>query len=251
MFRKIFLLSLTLILFCQVALAKDKAEEIPIENRVKIFVEVSDITNFVELETDLRLQSILIKNLAAQNIFNVINTDEKNFDSMTLGEKKSMSDVGELLIFTPPADEPFDEDAQIKYKNLGVDYVLRCKILGLGVEQIIEGSGSRQSIGIGIDIGRHRHSGFGIGIGTGFPVGGSSKKTFYCAVVQVQFVKASTGTTLWRQNVIGQVKLKKDPSKGYDDASDEAYLKSLQEATKNIVKRVTDYSKKFLVSKTE
>lgn len=251
MFRKIFLLGLTLILFCQVALAKDKSKEIPIEDKVKIFVEVSDITNFVELETDFRLQSMLTKNLTTQNIFNVINTDEKIFDAMTLGEKKSMSNVGELLIFTPTADESFDEDAQIKYKNLGVDYILRCKILGLGVEQIIEGYNDSPGIGIGIGIGNSRHSRFGIGIGTGINVGGSRKRTIYCAVVQVQFVKVETGTTLWRQNVIGQVKLKKDPSKGYDDASDEAYLKSLQEVTKDIVKRTTDYSKKFLVSKTE
>lgn len=248
MIKKIFLLSLTLILLCQAAFAKDKPVEIPLENRTKIFVEVSDITNFVELKTDSRLQSMLVQNLAAQNIFNVMNTDENVFSLVTLGEKKSMADVGELLIFPPTADENFDADA---YKNLGASYVLRCKILGIGVEQITEGYGSNGSIGIGIDIGRHRHSGFGIGVGTGIDLGGSRKLKVYCMAVQVQFVNAETGTTLWRQNVVGQVNLKSKPSKGYDDANDEAYLKALQDVTKNISKHVTDYAQKFLMSKAK
>ncbi|MBR5912920.1 MAG: hypothetical protein IKZ58_00935 [Selenomonadaceae bacterium] len=248
MIRKIFLLSLTLILFCQAALAKDKPAEIPLEDRVKILVEVSDITNFVELETDSRLQSMLIQNLAAQNIFNVMNTDENVFSLVTLGDKKSMADVGELLIFTPTADENFDIDA---YKNFGASYVVRCKILGIGVEEITENYGRNGSIGIGIDIGRHRHSGFGIGIGTGIDLGGSRKRKVYCVAVQVQFINAETGKTLWRQNVVGQVNLKSNPSKGYDDANDEAYLKALQDVTKNISKHVTDYAQKFLVSKSQ
>lgn len=246
LFRKIFPLGLILILICQIAFAKDKPAEIPLEERVKILVEVSDITNFVELETDLRLKAMLIQSLSSQNIFNVLNTEEYNLDLMTLGEKKSMGDVGEFLIFTPTADESFDAEV---YKNLGADYILRCKILGIGTEQITESYGNNHGIGIGIGVGRH--SRFGIGIGTGINLGGSRKFTVYGAAVQVQFMKAETGTTLWRQNVVGQVNLKKKPSKGYDDANDEAYLKALQDATKNIVKHVTDYSQKFLVSKSE
>lgn len=246
MFRKIFLIGLMLILICQVALAKDKPAEIPLEERVKILVEVSDITNLVELETDSRLQSMLIQSLSVQNIFNVRNTEEYNFDALSLGEKKSMADVGEFLMFTPPADESFDAEV---YKNLGVDYILRCKILGIGAEQITENYGNGHSIGIGIGVGRR--SRFGIGIGTGINLGGSRKIKVYGVAVQVQFMKAETGTTLWRQNVVGQVNLKTKPSKGYDDANDESYLKALREASKNIVKHVTDYSQKFLVSKSE
>ena len=149
-------------------------------------------------------------------------------------------------MFTPPADESFDAEV---YKNLGVDYILRCKILGIGAEQITENYGNGHSIGIGIGVGRR--SRFGIGIGTGINLGGSRKIKVYGVAVQVQFMKAESGTTLWRQNVVGQVNLKTKPSKGYDDANDESYLKALREASKNIVKHVTDYSQKFLVSKSE
>ena len=245
MIKKIFLLSLTIILFCQVALAKEKEVEIPLEDRVKIFVEVEDITNFVELETDLRLREMLTTNLASQKIFNVINSAENNFDFRSLGDKKSMADVGELIIFQPTKDTPFDAES---YKNLGADYVLRCKILGIGAEQVIESYGyNRPSIGIGIGIGSGRHSRWGIGIGTGIDVGGSRKRNFYSVVVQVQLISVAAEKTLWRQNIIGQINLGKKPSKGYDDANDEAYFKALREVTKNISKHVTDYSKKFLI----
>ena len=243
MFRKIFLIGLTLILICQAALAKDKQKEIPLEDRVKIFVEVSDVTNFAELETDLRLQTMLIQTFSAQNIFNVINTEEKTFDAKSLGEKKSMADVGEFLMFTPPANENFDAEV---YKNLGAKYILRCQILGIGTEQVTETYGNH---GIGIGIGIGNHSRFGIGIGTGIGLGGMRRLKFYCVATQVQFINAETGTTLWRQNVVGKVFVKSKPSKGYDDANDEAYLKALQDLTKNISKQATNYSQKFLVSK--
>ena len=247
MVKKIFLIGL-MILICQgTAFAKEKEVEIPLEYRVKIFVEVEDITNFVELETDLRLREMLAVNLSAQKIFNVINAVENTFDARSLGEKKSMADVGELIIFQPTADNPFDAE---NYKNLGADYVIRCKILGIGAEQVIESYGyNRPSIGIGIGIGSRRHSRWGIGIGTGIDVGGSRKRTFYNVVAQVQLVSVETGTTLWRQNFIGQSALGKKLSKVYDDANDEAYLKALRELTKNISKSVTDYSKKFLLNK--
>ncbi|MBQ9487844.1 MAG: hypothetical protein IJU91_08625 [Selenomonadaceae bacterium] len=254
MLRKIFTaLLLILILFCTVNVsAKDKAVEIPIEQRLKIFVDVADVTNFVELETNLRLREMLIEKLRAEKIFNVIDSEnvlsENIFDAKTLGDKKSMADVGELFIFAPPADMPFTEDEKNFYESHGVKYVVKCTILGLGAEQIVQSYNDRPRIGIGIGTGSHRHSGWGIGIGADFDVGGGSRKrNVYCAALQVQFINAETGVTLWRYNLTGQAELKKKPSKGYDDAHDEAYLKALQDVTKNIVKRVTDYSQKFLV----
>lgn len=248
MVKKIFLIGLMMILICQgVVLAKDKETEIPLEERLKIFVEVEDITNFVELETDLRLCEMLTEDFAAQKIFNVINVRENKFDAKSLGEKKSMANVGDLIVFQPTDDDPFDAEY---YKNLGVEYVVRCKILGIGTAQVVESYGYNNSgVGIGIGIGSHRHHRFGIGIGTGINLGGTRKKNLYEVAVQVQFVEVETGKTLWRQNLVGETKLNKNSSKGYDDANDEAYFKALNVATKNISKRVTDYSKKFLVGK--
>ena len=256
MLRKIFL-AFMLILLCTVNVsAKDKVAEIPIEQRLKILVDVSDVTNFVELETNLRLREMLIEKFRAEKIFNVVNTEnpfgENIFDAKTLGDKKSAADVGELFIYAPPADKIFSEDDRNFYESLCVNYIVKCTILGLGSEQIIQGYDDRPRIGIGIGTGSSRHSHWGIGIGTDFNVGGGSRKrNVYCAALQIQLVNAETGRTLWRQNLTGQAELKKKPSKGYDDAHDEAYLKSLQDATKNIVKRVTDYSQKFLLKNTQ
>ncbi len=257
MLGKIFL-AFMLILFCTVNVsAKDKAVEIPIEQRLKIFIDVSDVTNFIELETNLRLREMLIEKFRAEKIFNVIDTENKLseniFDAKTLGDKKTAADVGELFIYAPPADTPFSEDDKNFYENLGVKYIVKCTILGLGADQIIQGYNDSPRIGIGIGTGSHRHSHWGIGIGADFDVGGagSRKRNVYCAALQVQLINAETGATLWRYNLTGQAELKKKPSKGYDDAHDEAYLKALQDATKNIVKRVTDYSQKFLLKQTD
>ena len=261
MTRKILLMVLALIFIFQVASAKDKTVALSLEERVKIFVEVADTTNFVELDTSSRLRGMLTEKLTAQNIFNVIdengvtysaiNHSENIFDAKTLGDKKTLADVGELLIFPPPADEPFSEDDKTFYEKLGVEYIVRCKILGLGVEQQVESYGYGPSIGIGVGIGSRRHSRFGIGVGTDIPINSTRKRNVYNVAVQLQFVNAETGTTLWRSNFIGQAVKHNKPSKGYDDAGDEAYLQALQNLTKDIVKRVTEHSQKFLIDKTE
>ena len=247
MTRKILLMVLALIFIFQVASAKDKTVALSLEERVKIFVEVADTTNFVELDTSSRLRGMLTEKLTAQNIFNVIdengvtysaiNHSENIFDAKTLGDKKTLADVGELLIFPPPADEPFSEDDKTFYEKLGVEYIVRCKILGLGVEQQVESYGYGPSIGIGV--------------GTDIPINSTRKRNVYNVAVQLQFVNAETGTTLWRSNFIGQAVKHNKPSKGYDDAGDEAYLQALQNLTKDIVKRVTEHSQKFLIDKTE
>lgn len=253
MVRKIFLIGLALMFIFQVASAKDKNLTLPIEERIKIFVDVADITNFVELDTSSRLRQMLTEKFTEQNIFNVIDEDgvtydatkydEKIFDAKSLGDKKTLADVGELIIFSPPSDENFDDDRNF-YESLGVEYIVRCQILGLGVEQQIENNGS--NIGIGIGIGASRHSRFGIGLGTDIPIGGTRKRNVYNVTVQLQLVNAKTGTTLWRSNFIGQAVKHNKPSKGYDDANDEAYLKALQDLTTNIVKRVSNHAQNFL-----
>ena len=253
MARKIFLFIAAIFFLLNAAAVEAKEKEIPLEQRVKIFVEVEDFTNFIELATDHRLRGMLIEKLATQNVFNVITRDEDEhaesiFNAKTLGDQKDLADVGDLIIFPPPAEKFFDETAQEIYKTLGADYLLHCKILGLGMEQKIDSYGYYPGFGIGIGVGSRSRFGVGVGVDVNTP---ARKKNYFCAVIQMQLVNVNSGKTLWRSNLVGQSVKHDKPSKGYDSAVDEAYLKALQEATKNIVKRVTAHAKKFLVPKEE
>ena len=235
------------------AAVEAKEKEIPLEQRVKIFVEVADFTNFEELATAERLRGMLVEKLSAQNVFDVIKRDEDEheesiFNSKTLGEQKNLADVGDLIIFPPPAEKVFDETAQEIYKGLGAEYVLRCKILGLGMEQKVDSYGYYPGFGIGIGVGSRSRFGVGVGVNVDTP---ARKRNYFCAVIQMQLISVGSGKTLWRSNLVGQTAKHDKPSKGYDSAVDEAYLKALQEATKNIVKRVTEHAKKFLIPKVD
>ena len=86
MIRKIFLIGLTLIFIFQAASAKDKTVALPLGERVKIFVDVSDITNFVELDTSSRLRGMLTEKLTAENIFNVIDENGVTYDPINYSE---------------------------------------------------------------------------------------------------------------------------------------------------------------------
>lgn len=255
MARKTFLLIAAIFFLLNAAAVEAKEKEFPIEQRVKIFVEVEDFTNFEELATDHRLRGMLVEKLSEQNIFYVIKRDEDDheesiFNAKTLGDQKDLADVGDLIIFPQPAEKIFDETAQEIYKGLGADYVLRCKIFGLGMEQKIDSYGYYPGFGIGIGIGNSRHNRFGVGVG--FDVNTPARKrNYFCAVIQMQLISVNSRKTLWRSNLVGQSVRHDKPSKGYDSAVDEAYLKALQEATKNIVKRVTEHAKKFLIPKVD
>lgn len=247
MTKKIFALCLAMILIFQcAALAKEKkSAEIPIEERIKIFVEVEDKTTFQELDTKKFLRLAIIEELAEKNIFTVLpeeNFDEKFSAIKSLGEKQTASDVGELLIFNP-AENNSDFDKNF-YEELGATYVVQCKIIGLGTtKKNFDSFG----IGSGIGIGRHRH--FGIGIFS--PIGISMKRTVYCTAVNVKFIKVDTGVVVWQKNIFGQAFKHHKPKKGYDDATDEAYLESIGAASKNISDSVEKYAKKFLLKKSE
>ena len=241
--KKFFALCLMLLLFLQgVTFAKEKkAAEIPAEELIKISVEVEDKTSFLELGTDKFLRGALVEKLLQKNIFNVLPeelAEEKFSDVKTLGEKKSASDVGEILIFNPAENiSDFDEDF---YKSLGADYVIQCKIIGLGTTKK-----DFDSIGLGSGIGIGRHGHFGIGIFT--PIGANFKRTTYCTAVNVKFLKVETGAVIWQKNVIGQAFKHHKPKKGYDDATDEAYFESIDSASKDISDGVEKYAKKFLL----
>ena len=60
----------------------------------------------------------------------------------------------------------------------------------------------------------------------------------------MQIVEVSSGAVVARQNFISKAFKRRKPKKGYNDASDEAYLKSLDDAAKIITKRVVNFAAK-------
>ena len=244
-----------LFLLTNFAFAKKKnpEPELPLADRVKISVEVEDKTTFKELDTPEILRGMIYEQLDDKKIFNFIDYEipaEKFSDKKTLGEKKSASDVGELLYFNP-AEVTYgaggDADLiQENYLSRGIDYLVKCQILALGTttraSEIFTPS-------FGVEIGSHHHSHFGIGIYNGLGI--KTKQMVYCVAVNVQFIKVDTNVVLWQRNLVGQAIRHKKPSKNFDDSSDEAYLKSIKDAAKIISTRVGDYSKNFLIPKPE
>ena len=189
---------------------------------------------FAKKKTAEILRDKLIFQLTAKDIFNILNPTSENFlaEIKTL-ENGGSSDVGDLIMF-PTKNLGIDTE---KYKNLGAEYVIQCEILGIGLAQEQErdfGFGNGVGIGIGTD------GGFGIGIYNG----GSSLRNSYCTAVNMQIIEVESGAVVARKNFIGQALKHRKPKKGYNDASDEAYLKSLNDAAKTIVKRVVNFAAK-------
>ena len=165
----------------------------------------------------------------------------------TLGKKKSDSDVGEMLLFNPTAEKnksySTEEINQNFYENLGVDYVLKCNILGLGIIHNEINSGITPGFGIGI--GSRHHSYFDFGIFSS--IGTSIKRNSYGVAANMELIKVDGALNIWKRNALGQSSKHRKPSKGYDDASDEAYLKSLNKTADIIVEKVASYSGRFLI----
>ncbi len=239
MTKKFFVILMAAVLLIQgAAFAKKKSAEIPMEERVKIAVEVTDATNFSELQTAAILRDKLILQLKKSKIFNVLNPTSENFiaEIKTL-ENSGASDVGDIFIFSSKNLE-FEKSL---YQNLGAQYVIRCEILGIGIsEEDDDTFGIGNSIGIGIGSG----GSFGVGVYSGVP--GTLRK-FYRTSVNMQLVEVESGATITRKNIAGKTLKHKKPRKGYNDASDEAYLKSLDDAAKIISKRVTTYAEKNIL----
>ena len=254
MLKKIFTAGLVILFLCAnfsaVSAKKKKEIEIAPEDRVKISVEVEDKTSFKELDTAEILRGIIEEQLADKKIFNVISDEEitgKYLAMKSLGEKQSASDVGELLYFNPvEVTYGAGTDSDLEQEKYSCDYLVKCQILALGTTaKAGEVFGGYPGFGIGI--GSHHHFGFGIYS----PIGISTKQMLYCTAVNVQFIKVDTNVVLWQRNLIGQAIRHKKPSKGYDDRNDEAYLKSLKNASEIILERVERYSTNFLIPKSE
>ena len=245
--KKIFTLTLAVLFLMQgIAFAKkNPVPEIPLEDRIKIEVEVIDKTSFRELDTVEILRGVLQEKIFATNIFNVITEGEittEFTDLKSLGEKTSSADVGELLYFNPAeVADSADMNANLTQEHYSADYLLRCQILGLGTT-----SKAQQLFGDSIGIGIGRSSHFGIGIFNGI----GRNRTVYCVAVNVQLINVESNLVLWQRNFVGQNPKHRKPSKGYDDAFDEAYLKSIKKAAEQITERLQTYATKFLISKS-
>ena len=230
----IILMAAILIIPCA-AFAKKKSAEIPMNERVRIAVEVTDATNFSELQTAEILRDKLIFQLNEKKLFNVVNPTAENF----LAESKTLkvagaSDVGDLITFSTK-DLPFNQNL---YWNMGAQYVIRCEILGLGTaEETDEDFGLGNGIGIGIGT----HGDFGVGVYSGVH---GALRNYYCTAVNMQIVKVESGALIARKHFVGQAVKRRKPKKGYNDASDEAYLKSLDDTAKIVTKRVSTFVEK-------
>lgn len=244
MIKKFFAVMAAVLLLVQgAALAKKKAPEIPVEARLKIAVEVVDSTNFTELYTAKILRDDLINQLAAKNIFNLVDaSDAKPTALKSLGDKAGASDVGDILIFSPAQNLNF---RQSYYRKLGAQYVIRCEILGFGLSKE-DPDTFDLSPGVGVGLGTDETFGIGIGI---FGGAASKLRNFYTTAVNVNLIAVDSGEVILRQNLKGRVLQRTKPSKGYDNASDEAYLKSLDKTAEQIAKRVGDYALKNLSGK--
>ena len=77
------------------------------------------------------------------------------------------------------------------------------------------------------------------------------KRTTYCTAVNVKFIKVDTDVVLFQKNIVGQAFRHHKPRRGYDDATDEAYLESIGSAAENISDSVEKYAKKFLIKHDE
>lgn len=218
--------------------AKKKSAEIPMEKRVRIAVEVTDATNFKELQTSKILRDKLIFQLKESKFFNVVNPTAENFlaEIKTL-ENKGASDVGDIVIFGTK-DLPFEKNL---YSNIDAQYVIRCEILGIGTTMEDDDDfGFGNGLGIGIGSGGE----FGVGVFGGVS---GTLRTFYCTAVNMQMVEVESGAVIARKNFVGKSIKRKKPKKGYDDSSDEAYLKSLDDTAKIIVKRVATFTEKNIL----
>ncbi len=237
MTRKIFALILAVLLIIPVAALAKKPVEIPMSERKKIFVEVTDSTNVRELDTAQILRDMIIAQLDAKNLFNTVNPTAENFlaNIKTLGDKKGAGDVGDFILFSSAGDNAL-------YGNYaGAEYVVRCEILGLGVAK---GEPDTFDLTPGIGVGVEENHRVGVGIGI-FGGTASQARNFFVTAVNMKLIDVASGDIIYRQNLLGRV-LKRGgkPGKGYDDANDEVYLKSLKNVAENLGKRLAEYEEK-------
>ena len=271
MAKKIFLLCMAMLLILQsAALAKEKG--LPEEDRIKIAIEITDSSRHKNLGTAQNLELFLNNKLVEKNLISVVDTNifDKETpegdlildEDVTAEQNLPDENFGELLLFNAielPAPREVPEDFnQTFYKNFGVDYVVRCEVLALGVTKIEDktcglilgvisnglslagsGSSSRDKTLSGIGTGVDALSILGIG--------DLSKRTALNTVVNMQFINVETGEVAWEQNFAGQAIKHHHPDKGYDNVWAQAYIESVEHSAKLISKRINKYVDKVII----
>ena len=272
MLKKFFLLCLVMLLVIPSAAFAKKNEGLPESERIKIAVEVTDRSRYQELNTAQNLELFLGEKLVEKNLVNVINSkilgaekksgDEILDEDVTAEEKSPAENIGEILVFDAielPRNSALPKDfSQAFYKDIGADYVVRCKVLALGTKKVDD-----DSIGLITSI---------VGGGLSFAGGGSSnrdktlrrvgdgigalgligmldvtKRTALNTVVNMQFISVETGEIVWEENFKGQAIKHRKPSEGYDNVWTQAYMESVEDSAKRISKRVNKYVDKVLI----
>ena len=266
MVKKFFLICLAILLSIQGAASAKKISEEP---QINIAVEVTDSSRHSDLGTAENLETFLIEKLGEKNFVNVIDTKipevgRNSEDGLILDEeitsekKSSAANLGELLVFDAvelpvPSDTPEDFN-QTFYKNFGADYVVRCEVLALGLTKVEDktistifgaAGGLTALIGSG---GKSRDKTLRR-IGTGIGLGGfiQTQRTAVATVVNMQFISVETGQILWQRHFAGEGIKHHKPSKGYDDAWEQAYIESVDKTAKRISQQVNKYVDKVII----
>ncbi len=266
MIKKIFLLCLAMLLVMPSVFAK-KDKGLPEEERIQIAIEVTDDSRHPELGTAENLEMFLSEKLVEKNLVAVVDTntyeDGLILDEEVTAEKNfSVENVGEILVFDaielPQPSAAPENFNQTFYKNLGVDYVVRCEVLALGASKVEDKTiGTITSIvGSGLSFSgagssnrdktlRRIGSGIGVlGLGSMLDI---TKRTALNTVVNMQFINVETGEIVWENNFQGQAVKHHKPRKGYDDVWTQAYMESVEDTAKRISKRVNKYVDKVII----
>lgn len=273
MLKNFFLICLAMVLSVHcAAAAKDKG--LPEAERIKIAVEISDRSRYTELNASDLLGVFLNDRLIEKNLLNVVVTktfpapNQNRNDGLIIDEdrpveqKPPAENIGELLIFDavelPRTDSPakiFDDKA---YLDIGVDYLVRCEIVGIGARKVDDKTIGMITgvIGGGLSLGgagssnrdkalRRVGAGVGLlGLGSLLEV---TKRTALNTVVNMQFIDVKTGKVLFQENFIGQALKHHNPRKGFDNVWTEAYTESVEDSAKRIAKRVNKYVDKVII----
>lgn len=267
MVKKFFLLCMAILLLMQGSALAKKDSGLPEEERIKVAVEIMDNSRHADFGTAQNLEQFLNEKLVEKNFVTVVNNKQSEegliLDEDTLAEKNfSAENIGELLIFdavelphTSTAPENFN---QVDYKNLGVDYVVRCKVLALGITKVKDDNLDilTSVVGTGLSYagsGSNRRAKTLQHIGDGISTLGFitmldiTQRTALNTVVNMQFINVNTGEVAWEKNFVGQAIKHHNPRKGYDDVWTQAYMESIENAAKLISKRVNKYVDKVLI----
>ena len=265
MAKKIFLLCLAMLfVVTNAAAAKDKG--LPEEERVKIFVEVTDDTRHPEFGTAQNLETFLNEKIVEKNFVSVV--EKKLEDGLILDEdrpatqKVSAENIGELLVFnaielptSSATPENFNQDF---YQNLGAAYVVRCEVLALGLTKVEDKAFGivTNVLGAGFTLSGQgssnrdktlRRIGTSFGALTYLGMADFTKRTALNTVVNMKFISVESGQILWEENFTGQAVKHRKPDKNFDDVWEQAYIESVEDAAKKISKRVNKYVDKVLI----